>query len=152
LGLRGFNEDDLYKNLDWCSQNHEPIENHIFSIKEKPSEFILYNVTSSYFEGTKNDSAAYGYNRDRKNDKIQVVAVLLCDSKGDPVAIELFPGNTSDQETVPSQVVKLNSRYCMHGANRSANPQSERADISERPVFLKERKPLLIEAWNDYQE
>jgi len=111
LGLSRFNEDDLYKNLDWCSQNQESIENHLFSIKQKSSEFFLYDVTSSYFEGTKNELAAYGYNRDGKNGKMQVVAGLLCDAEGDPVAIELFPGNTSDQETVQSQVAKLNSRF-----------------------------------------
>ena len=111
LGLGRFNEDDLYENLDWCSQNQEAIENHLFSTRPQSSEFFLYDVTSSYFEGTQNELAAYGYNRDGKNGKMQVVAGLLCDAQGDPVSIELFPGNTSDQETVESQVTKLNSRF-----------------------------------------
>jgi len=68
-------------------------------------------VTSSYFEGTENELAAFGYNRDGKKGKKQVVAGLLTDHEGVPLTVELFPGNTADPTTVASQVGKLSERF-----------------------------------------
>jgi transposase len=71
----------------------------------------LYDVTSSYLEGTHNALAAFGYNRDGKKGKPQVVIGLLCDEDGHPVSIEVFPGNTQDPRTVASQIEKLKGRF-----------------------------------------
>ncbi len=57
---------------------------------------FLYDVTSAYLEGEQNAFAAFGYNRDRKSGKRQIVIDLLCDADGRPLSIELFAGNTSD--------------------------------------------------------
>jgi len=102
-------EDDLYKNLTWISKNQRKIETKIFKTRyknEKPSIY-LYDVTSSYFEGNYNELANFGYNRDKKNGKKQVVAGLLCDSEGLPISIELFEGNTLDFNTLANQIRKV---------------------------------------------
>ena len=112
LGLHKFTEDDLYANLDWLTSRQEEIENSLFhQAKNKPAHLFLYDVTSSYLEGKCNELAAYGYNRDGKRGKLQVVVGLLCDQEGAPVSIEVFPGNTVDIKTFASQVKKAAERF-----------------------------------------
>jgi transposase len=113
LGLDAFNEDDLYQNLDWLAENQQRIEDRLFRLRygsQKPSLY-LYDVTSSYLEGTCNELAAFGYNRDRKRGKMQVVYGMLCDESGVPVSVSAFPGNTSDTRTFGSQVHKVAHRF-----------------------------------------
>lgn len=110
---RGFDENDLYDNLKWLSDNQEKIEDTLFSVrrgKTKP-EIFLYDVTSSYLEGTKNYFGEYGYNRDGKKGKQQIVIGLLCDESGEPVSTEVFAGNTKDTQTFASQVKKAAKRF-----------------------------------------
>ena len=114
VGLeQGFNEEDLYENLAWiCEQQHR-IEKRLFTSRlgnEKPSLF-LYDVTSSYLEGDHNALAAWGYNRDKKKGKKQIVIGLLCDATGEPVSVEVFSGNTQDPQTVASQIRKSVDRF-----------------------------------------
>ena len=107
-----FNEDDLYKNLEWLAKNQQFIEDHLFKNRNSEcTDLFLYDVTSSYFEGSNNELSAYGYNRDGKKGKRQVVIGLLCDSVGTPVSIEVFTGNTSDPKTVSSQIKKISDRF-----------------------------------------
>src|SRR5262249_55991371 len=80
----------------------------------KPVTLFLYDVTSSYLEGTHNALAAFGYNRDGKKGKRQIVIGLLCNEDGHPVAIEVFPGNTADPHTFASQLEKVKGRFCVH--------------------------------------
>ena len=113
LGLDDFHEDDLYENLDWLTKNQERIEDRLFQSRyesEKP-DLYLYDVTSSYFEGTCNELAAFGYNRDKKKGTMQVVYGLLCDFQGYPVSIQAFPGNTVDTKTFGQQVHKVARRF-----------------------------------------
>jgi len=110
---KSFIEDDLYKNLSWLSKNQESIEDSLFakrSSKENQSLF-LYDVTSSYLEGEKNELADWGYNRDKKKGKKQVVIGLLTNSEGIPITIEVFKGNTQDPATFGSQVQKAKQRF-----------------------------------------
>ena len=72
---------------------------------------MLYDVSSSYMEGRCCPLARHGYNRDRKNGKLQIVYGLLCAPDGCPVAIEVFEGKTADPTTVPAQVKKLKQRF-----------------------------------------
>ena len=74
-------------------------------------EIFLYDVTSSYFEGDKNELAAYGYNRDKKSGKKQIVIGLLTDNQGYPVSVEVFKGNTGDTQTVSNQLQKLKENF-----------------------------------------
>jgi len=113
LELEAFNEDDLYGNLDWLAQQQERIEDRLFRQRypEDKPELYLYDVTSSYLEGVCNALAAFGYNRDGKSGKRQIVYGLLCDPQGRPISIEAFPGNTPDTKTFGSQVRKVADRF-----------------------------------------
>ena len=113
LDLDSFNEDDLYANLDWLHENQSKIEDRLFRATHQDSSptLFLYDVTSSYLEGTHNDLGAFGYNRDGKSGKQQIVLGLLCDDQGVPLSIEVFPGNTSDTKTFASQVHKVAERF-----------------------------------------
>ena len=114
LNLSYFNEDDLYANLDWLHTNQSKIEQELFKFrcKNKPlKSLFLYDVTSSYLEGEKNELARFGYNRDGKKGKTQIVIGLHCDDAGFPISIEVFEGNTIDSKTVRSQIEKLATRF-----------------------------------------
>lgn len=113
LRMDGFCEDDLYHALDWLDENQKKIEDRLFKdrYKNKIPNLFLYDVTSSYLEGDKNELAEYGYNRDRKKGKKQIVIGLLTDDEGYPVSCEVFQGNTKDTETFKNQVDKLAQRF-----------------------------------------
>jgi transposase len=114
LGMRqGFNEEHLYRNLAWLSHNQKDIEKKLYKarLKGKKPELFLYDVTSSYLEGLHNELAEWGYNRDKKKGKKQVVIGLLCDEQGDPVSVEVFTGNTCDFNTFGSQVKKAAGEF-----------------------------------------
>ena len=113
LKLEAFCEDDLYEDLDWLSEHQQEIENALF-LQAHPDgkcDLFLYDVTSTYLEGMHNALAAFGYNRDGKKGKMQLVVGLLCDGEGRPLAIEVFKGNTQDPATVASQVKKVAERF-----------------------------------------
>ena len=106
VGIDSLTEDDLYKNLAWLDENQEAIEKKLFEFhyKEAVPHLFLYDVTSSYLEGVCNELADFGYNRDGKKGKAQVVIGLLTGPDGDPVAVRVFEGNTQDTRTVSEQV------------------------------------------------
>jgi len=113
LGLGKFDEDDLYDNLDWLCENQALIEDRLFRNiyrTDKPGLF-LYDVTSSYFEGTHNELSAFGYNRDGKKGKKQIVIGLLCNEAGVPLSVEVFTGNTQDPRTFAPQIKKVAERF-----------------------------------------
>src|SRR5438128_6559683 len=116
LGLGPFAEEALYENLDWLAGAQASIEDRLFAqrTQTKPVNLFLYDVTSSYLEGTQNAFAAFGYNRDGKKGKRQIVIGLLCDQDGHPVSIEVFPGNTQDPQTFAGQITKVNARFGVH--------------------------------------
>jgi transposase len=113
LRLDGFCEDDLYSALDWLCENQQKIEDRLFKnrYKSKIPNLFLYDVTSSYFEGDKNELARYGYDRDGKKGKKQIVIGLLTDDEGYPVSCEVFQGNTRDNQTFKDQVDKVAKRF-----------------------------------------
>lgn len=113
LGLDAFNEDHLYANLAWLSKNQADIELRLFE-KTHPAgkpPLFLYDVTSSYLEGQHNALGFFGYNRDGKRGKKQIVIGLLCDGEGVPLTIEVFAGNTLDPKTMNSQIQKVATRF-----------------------------------------
>lgn len=109
----GFNEDDLYKTLAWLADNQGVIEDCLFKKRchGQKIDMFLYDVTSSYLEGCCNQLAAYGYNRDGKKGKMQIVIGLLCDQYGEPVSVQAFSGNTSDVSTFSDQIRKTADRF-----------------------------------------
>jgi len=113
VDLDSFDEDSLYENLDWLSENQGDIEERLFrkSYVKNPPVLYLYDVTSSYLEGMTNALGAFGYNRDGKRGKKQIVLGLLCDPFGRPLSIEVFPGDTQDLATFGSQVQKVAGRF-----------------------------------------
>lgn len=106
---RAFTEDDLYANGAWLEGRHAVIERRLWQARPAPpkDQLFLYDVTSSYLEGEHNALAAWGYNRDHKEGKKQVVVGLLTDSLGEPVSIQVYRGNTSDLKTFGQQVQKI---------------------------------------------
>ncbi|TLN00130.1 IS1634 family transposase, partial [bacterium] len=104
--MEAFNEDHLYDNLAWLAERQEVIEKRLFRHRygDTPPQLFLYDVTSSYLEGMQNILAAFGYNRDGKKGKMQLVIGLLTGAEGAPVAVRVFAGNTPDKKTVVEQI------------------------------------------------
>ena len=114
LGLDGFTEDTLYENLDWLCDNQDIIEKRLFKMRYENKEvprLFLYDVTSSYLEGVENELGDWGYNRDGKKGKLQIVIGLLTDAEGVPVSVEVFKGNTNDTKTFLNQIKKIAGRF-----------------------------------------
>jgi transposase len=114
LELPSFNEEDLYANLDWVCAQQEQIEKQLFQQRYSRTEIprlFLYDVTSSYLEGQYNELGDWGYNRDGKKGKRQIVIGLLTDHQGIPVSIDVFQGNTNDTKTVLPQIKKMAARF-----------------------------------------
>jgi transposase len=111
LGLGEVDEDELYVALDWLHERQPAIECELAKRHLNGGTLVLYDVSSSYMEGRCCPLANRGYNRDKKNGKLQIVYGLLCAPDGCPVAIEVFEGNTADPTTVPAQVKKLKQRF-----------------------------------------
>ena len=110
LQVGGFDEDDLYAALEYLAAQQRPIEAALAPKVTRGSVF-LYDVTSVYFEGQHNALAAFGYNRDGKKGKKQMVAGLLTDGQGEPISIQLYPGNTNDPPTFLDAVEQLKVRF-----------------------------------------
>ena len=113
LGVQGASEDELYAAMDWLLLRQERIEAKLAKRHLSEGGLVLYDVTSSYVEGERNELAAFGHNRDKKRGKQQVTWGLMTDGEGRPVAVEAFPGNTSDVNTLLGQVRKLKDRFAL---------------------------------------
>jgi Transposase DDE domain len=111
LGLGMVDEDELYSALDWLTVRQPAIEAALAKRHLAGGTLVLYDVSSSYLEGRCCPLAQFGYNRDRKRGKLQIVYGLLCAADGCPVAIEVFEGSTADPMTLTSQVTKLKKRF-----------------------------------------
>jgi hypothetical protein len=111
LGLGVVGEDELYSALDWLAVRQPAIEAALAKRHFTGGTLVLYDVSSSYLEGRCCSLAQFGYSRDGKRGKLQIVYGLLCATDGCPVAIEVFAGSTADPATLTSQVTKLRRRF-----------------------------------------
>lgn len=115
LGVNRFDEDDLYAALDDLCARQEQIERKLYErylrLRGAPPSLVLYDVTSSYLEGEHNALGAFGYDRDGKRGKLQIVIGLLADSQGEPLAVRVFAGNTSDPVTVADQITLVKEQF-----------------------------------------
>jgi transposase len=111
LDLGGVDEDDLYEAMDWLLKRQETIEKKLAWRHLIAGGLVLYDLTSSYFEGVTCPLAALGHNRDGKKGKLQVNYGLLTDERGCPVAVQVFPGNKLDHQTLMSQTEKMRDRF-----------------------------------------
>ena len=106
-------EDDLYQALDWVLARQTRIEKRLAQRHLKTGAIVLYDVSSSYYEGHTCPLARLGHNRDGKKGLPIIVYGLLTDAEGRPVAVDVYPGNTGDPTTVPDQVEKLRQRFSL---------------------------------------
>jgi len=135
LGVEGVDEDDLYGAMDWLYKRQDGIEKRLTARHLQEGGQVLYDLSSSYFEGRKCPLAARGYNRDQKKGKLQVNYGLLTDDRGCPVSISVFPGNTSDPKTLIPQVNKLQKDFSLKSVvlvgDRGMITQKQIDDIQE---------------------
>jgi Transposase DDE domain len=113
LGLGALDEQALYAALDWLVGQQDRIEKALAQRHLKNGTLVLYDVTSTYFEGRTCPLAKLGYDRDGKRGKLQIVFGLLCTTEGCPVAVEVFEGNVGDPSTLASQINKLKERFSL---------------------------------------
>jgi transposase len=111
LGVADADEDDLYRALDWLLERQQRIEERLARRPLADGELVLYDVSSSYFEGRSCPLARLGYSRDGKRGTPQIIYGLLCDRPGRPIAIEVFSGELHDDKTLPAQLAKLARRF-----------------------------------------
>jgi Transposase DDE domain len=111
LGLGEVDEAELYTALDWLRERQPAIEAALAKRHLKNGTLVLYDVSSSYMEGSSCPLAHRGYSRDGRKGTLQIVYGLLCAPDGCPVAIEVFDGNTGDPKTLAAQVDKLKQRF-----------------------------------------
>jgi hypothetical protein len=111
LGVGAVDADRLYAALDWLGERQERIERRLARRHLGEGAHVLYDVSSSYFEGRSCPLLQLGYSRDGRRGLPQIVYGLLCDQEGRPVAIEVFPGGVHDDKTLPAQIEKLRRRF-----------------------------------------
>jgi transposase len=111
LNLGQIDENELYTALDWLAERQPAIETALAKRHLRNGTLVLYDLSSSYMEGTHCELAHRGYSRDGRKGTLQIVYGLLCAPDGCPVAIEVFDGNTGDPATLASQIAKLKQRF-----------------------------------------
>lgn len=111
LGLELVDEDHLYEAMDWLLSRQARIEDKLAGHHLQQGTVVLYDVTSTYFEGRRCPLARYGHSRDERPGNLQIVFGLLTNHEGCPVAVEVFEGNTGDPKTVAAQIRKLRQRF-----------------------------------------
>ena len=111
LSLGQVDEVELYRALDWLGERQAAVETALARRHLKDGALVLYDVSSSWLEGRCCELARFGYSRDGKKGKLQIVYGLLCAADGCPVAVEVFEGNTADPMTLATQVDKLKQRF-----------------------------------------
>ncbi len=111
LDVSDADHNELYAALDWLLERQEGIEKKLAEKHLGEGSLVLYDVTSSYYEGATCVLAQFGHDRDGKNHCLIIVYGLLTDGHGRPVSVSVYAGNTADPKTVPDQVDKLRQRF-----------------------------------------
>ncbi|MGZ9132900.1 MAG: IS1634 family transposase [Nitrospira sp.] len=111
LDVGSADEDDLYAALDWLGQRQAAIEQGLAQTHLADGSFVLYDLSSTYFEGRHCPLARLGHSRDERRSNLQITFGLLTNSEGCPVAVEVFEGYTGDPKTVAAQIDKLKNRF-----------------------------------------
>ena len=113
MQLGAVDEVELYRALDWLGARQAAIEGALARRHLKDGALVLYDVSSSWLEGRCCELARFGYSRDGKKGKLQIVYGLLCAADGCPVAIEVFEGDTGDPRTLAAQIDKVKKRFAL---------------------------------------
>lgn len=113
LGIEAADEQALYGSMDWLLTRQAAIEKKLATRHLSDGTLVLYDVTSTYFEGRSCPLARFGHNRDGKKGKLQIVMGVLCNAQGCPIAVEVFEGNRGDPGTLGSQIEKVRDRFAL---------------------------------------
>lgn len=111
LSVQDANEDDLYAAMDWLLERKDRIEKKLAKRHLSEGTTVLYDVTSSYYEGRTCPWAAFGHDRDGQKGLPIIVYGVMTDAEGRPVSVEVYRGNTGDPTTVADQVEKLRQKF-----------------------------------------
>ena len=111
FGVQDASENDLYAAMDWLLSRQEAIQKKLAARHLGPGSLVLYDLSSSYFEGTTCPLAKLGYNRDGKNGLLQVNYGVLTDARGCPVAVSVYEGNVADSQTLLPEVKRLREHF-----------------------------------------
>jgi len=126
---------EVYQSLEALYGLQKEIQQSLYNNRETADSMYLYDITSSYFEGYSCPLAEFGYNRDGKKGKKQIVVGLLTDSEGRPLAIEVFSGNTSDQTTVMNKIDDMRKDFgideMIFVGDRGMITAARRADLTD---------------------
>jgi transposase len=132
LGVADADEDELYAALDWLLARQARIESALARRHLQEGTLVLYDVSSSYFEGHSCPLAQLGYSREGRRGTPQIVYGLLCDRRGCPVAVEVFEGSLHDDKTLPTQLEKLRKRFGL----KSVTVVSDRGMVTKANLAL----------------
>ena len=111
LGVGEATEDDLYEAMDWLSDRQDRIEKKLAARHLEEGGLVLYDVSSSFYEGHTCPLAQYGHDRDRKKDLPIIVYGVMTNGEGCPVAVSVYAGNTGDPTTVADQIEKVREKF-----------------------------------------
>jgi transposase len=111
MGVEDADEDELYSAMDWLLLRKSDIEKKLAERHLGNGSLVAYDISSSYYEGQSCSLAQFGYNRDKKKGKKQIVYGLMTDSSGRPVSVQVYPGAKKDHQTVEDQIHKLKGRF-----------------------------------------
>jgi len=111
LDLLDATEDDLYEAMDWLLARQGRIEKKLAKRHLEERAIVLYDVSSSYYEGRRCSLARFGHNRDKKKGRKIIVYGVMTDAEGRPVGLDVYPGDRGDSTTVTDQVEKLRNRF-----------------------------------------
>ena len=111
FGVQEASENDLYAAMDWLLARQEAIQKKLAARHLGPGSLVLYDLSSSYFEGTTCPLAKLGYNRDGKNGLLQVNYGVLTDAHGCPVAVSVYEGNVADSQTLLPELKRLREHF-----------------------------------------
>jgi hypothetical protein len=111
LQVEGASEAELLSAMDWLLARQARVEAALARRELEPGGFVLYDLSSSYLEGSKCPLGAFGYSRDGKRGKLQITYGLTCSARGRPLAIEVFGGEIHDDQTLPEAAERLKTRF-----------------------------------------
>ena len=137
LSVEDADEDDLYEAMDWLLSRQKQIEKKLAARHLSDGAIVLYDISSSYYEGKKCTLAQYGHNRDGKKGLPIIVYGVMADSEGRPVSVSVYPGNTGDPTTVADQTEKLRRQFGLSRVvivgDRGMLTQAQIVKLKEQP-------------------
>jgi Transposase DDE domain len=111
LGVAGASTDEIYAAMDWLTSRQREIERQLAARHLRPGGIAMFDLSSSWVEGSQCELAAFGYSRDGRRGRKQIEYGLLTDPAGRPVAVEVFPGNTADPESFKTAITRVRADF-----------------------------------------